>query len=292
MESAGPLTGKELLKLSRLDEFTLWSMCNRSDQIITAIAGRRYLRLDSQVAGYARLSPSIMREFYGYTIIVTERQAHEISQRMELLEKEIREISRKKIAIAQKTSERIMESHPESGLLKECACFLIAGDVVYGMAHAEARPELSTGELVKGSDLDIIVVTDNLPDGVMKSLDASIYDEKYKLLMNPAGREEIDYIVKDISRIDEQLQFSSFKDMVASKILDEARFLYGSRELLDRIRRMLAERGIPEKLLTMEKKALLERKEAESYLLDRVNSISRDEWMKLFYTKEEKEEIF
>ena len=36
---------------------------------------------------------------------------------------------------------------------------MIAGDVVFEMAHLEPRPESSTGKLVKGSDLDIVVVT-------------------------------------------------------------------------------------------------------------------------------------
>jgi hypothetical protein len=292
LEDRGPLTGKELLRQVPLDEFALWSACSRSAQIVTRIIGRRYLRLDAQVEAYARLSPSIMREFYGYTVIGTGRQLAEITRKAELLEKEIAATSARKLALAQNVIARLVESDPDYGLIQERACFMIAGDVVYNMAHCEPRPESSTGELVKGSDLDIIVVTAGLPERIVERLDAAIYDQKHTLLMNPAGREEIDYIVKEFSRVLEQLQFSSFKDMVAAKILDEAQFLYGSRQIFERVKAALAEQGIPEKLRALAEKALLDRANAEADLLNRSGSISREEWMKLFYTTEEKEEIF
>jgi hypothetical protein len=57
----------------------------------------------------------------------------------------------------------LFENHPERDHIINQTCFIIAGDVVFGMAHAEPRPEASTGELVKGSDLDIIVIADDLP---------------------------------------------------------------------------------------------------------------------------------
>lgn len=59
----GPLTGKELLEKSRSDTLSVWRACNKPGKIFTETAGRRYLRLDRHVQGYARLSPSILREF-------------------------------------------------------------------------------------------------------------------------------------------------------------------------------------------------------------------------------------
>jgi len=38
----------------------------------------------------------------------------------------------------------------------------IAGDIVYNMAHNVPCPERSTGKLVKGSDMHIVVVVDLL----------------------------------------------------------------------------------------------------------------------------------
>lgn len=293
LDSCGPLTGKELLIKIGCDHFSLWAACNRCDQIITRIIGNRYLRLDKHVKEYARLSPSIMREFYGYTVVGTARYAQEIEKKAAALQQEITEISKRKLELAQTIITNLVETHPHSELIKKCACFMIAGDVVYKMAHAEPRPESSTGELVKGSDLDIIVIFKDLPEPLLSSLDAAIYTEKYKLLINPACREEIDYIIKDISTVQEQLKFKDFKSMVAAKILDEANFLFGSEELFNRVKNMLVEKGIPDKIDSFLKKALINREQAQSYLMLKANEeTSEEEFMKLFYTAEEKEEIF
>ena len=80
LETQGPLTGKMLIEKTKLDGFNLWKICNSSEKIIKTTIGKRYVRLDQQVDGYARLSPSIIREFYGYTIIGTENMK-EIAKR-------------------------------------------------------------------------------------------------------------------------------------------------------------------------------------------------------------------
>ena len=97
LETCGPLTGKELLHEVGSDEFSLWVACNRSDKIVTRIIGERYLRLDIHVEEYARLSPSIMREFYGYTVIGTAEQAQEIKDKAALLQKRMADISKKSL---------------------------------------------------------------------------------------------------------------------------------------------------------------------------------------------------
>jgi hypothetical protein len=51
-------------------------------------------------------------------------------------------------------------------------------------------------------------------------------------------------------------------------------------------------KGIPEKLEALEEKALMNRNNAISYLLKFKGTLSDQESMKLFYTKEEKEEFF
>lgn len=292
LQLSGPLTGKELLRETGLDEFTLWAACNREPGIVTKIIAKRYLRLDIQVEEYARLSPSIMREFCGYTVIGAAGDEAGIMLKAAALQREIGHISKYKFELAQKVFAQLVSGHKEVETIKKSACFMIAGDVVYGMAHADPRPEGSTGELVRGSDLDIIVVLENVPAEIASSLDAAILEEKYKLLINPACREEIDYIVKDVSRVEEQLQFADFKSKVASKILNEATFLYGSRELFHKLKTMLLHNGIPDKLFSLEKKALLNRINAESYLLKAQGPLSEAEAMKYFYTTEEKEEIF
>jgi hypothetical protein len=55
---------------------------------------------------------------------------------------------------------------------------------------------------------------------------------------------------------------------------------------------MLLENRIPEKLLVIEEKAVADRENARSYLLSSTKILPEEECMKLFYTKQEKEEIF
>ena len=292
LDHQGPLTGKELLEKIKLDQFTTWKICNSSERIVTKTIGNRYLRLDRLVEGYARLSPSIIREFHGYTVIGTEKNIPEILKKAEVLHKEIIEISKKKFELAEWVIMKIVESQAAANVIKAGACFIIAGDVVYEMSHLEPRPEVSTGELVKGSDLDIVVITKELPDSVIKELDVSIHEHKNFLLKNPSYNEEIDYIIKDISKVKAQLKFDSFESMVASKILNEGKFLYGSFDIFKQIKQMLIDECIPEKIRVLEEEALLNRNNAKAQLLKHEGKLTDEEHMKLFYTKEEKEEFF
>ncbi len=292
LDQKGPLSGKDFMIAAGLDTFQAWKLCAGSEEITTRIIGRRYLRLDQKVEGYARLSPSIMREFLNYTVVGLLKSGAAIEAEAKRLEKEIALISKKKISLARETIQRLFEDHPERDHIISKTCFIIAGDVVFGMAHAEPRPEASTGELVKGSDLDIIVIADDLPVQILEDLDALIYREKYNLLMNPVSKEELDYIVKDLHTVEKQLQFADFKAMVASKILHEGQFLYGSERIYGLVKQRLIDNGIPQKIQMLEETARFNRSAAARALLVADASIGHDELMALFYTTEEKEEIF
>jgi len=288
----GPLTGKEFMRETGMEIFAAWQFCASSPKLVHQTVGRRYLRLDQKVGGYARLSPSIMREFLNYTVIGLVGQETTVQKMATQINEEIMAISARKIALARETITRIVDNHRDGEKLAAKSCFIIAGDVVFGMAHAEPRPESSTGELVKGSDLDIITVTSGLTAELIADLDSTIYREKYNLLMNPASKEELDYIIKDLALVKEQLLFRDFKAMVASKILAEGRYLYGSEVLYAEVKKSVVENGIPEKIAALEEKAVLDRFEAEQELLIAPPSADRERLMALFYTTEEKEEIF
>jgi len=207
-----------------------------------------------------------MREFLNYTVVGLVKNQAAIEAQAKRLEKEIAAISKKKINLARETIQRLFENHPERDHIVNQTSFIIAGDVVFGMAHAEPRPEASTGELVKGSDLDIIVIADDLPVQILEDLDALIYREKYNLLMNPVSKEELDYIVKDLQTVEKQLQFSDFKAMVASKILHEGQFLYGSQRIYGLVKQRLIDNAIPQKIQMLEETARLNRSTAASAL--------------------------
>jgi len=264
-----------------------------SDSTVVRRVGRRYLRLDRRVAGYARLSPSILREFLTYTVVGLSGDAAAVDARAASLAHNIQKITEAKFRLAERLANDILARAEslEQGTSQHL-CVLLAGDVVYGMAHDCPRPERSTGAMVKGSDIDLVVLTqDDLPADLVEQIDQLVYQWKYRLLINPSDREEVDYVVKPISRVREQAAFVDFKDMVACKILHESVRLAGSKELHDKALRVLEERGIPALLARMEEQAVIFREEAEKHLLARGEKALESEDSYLFYTSEETEEF-
>lgn len=291
LERYGPLTGKEFIEKTNMNMLHLWKICNNSERIILRTVGKRYLRFDKQVEGWARLSPSIIREFYSYTVIGLEKQLQDVLIKADLLQQKIIEISKKKYELAQYVIKKAVDFQEDSQLILTHACFMISGDVAYEMAHMEPRAEFTTGELVNGSDLDIVVVVKDLPDSITKGLDSSIFSQKAYLLRNPGHREEIDYVIKNISSIKSQLKFDCFKSMIASKVLFEGKFLYGNLALFNEIKKMIVDAGIPEKLTTLEEKAVIHRDKTRLRLLTYNDAYFNEEITKLLYTREEKEEF-
>ncbi|SBV96509.1 conserved hypothetical protein [uncultured delta proteobacterium] len=288
----GPLTGAEIHQHIKGDSLAVWQACRTSRALETRTLGRLYLRLDAQVEGYARLSPSILREFFTYSLVglpddpePLEARRREIAARIEAISREKHDLARRFI---EDIRERFGNDWPEEKL-----CVILAGDVVYRMAHRVPRPERSTGRLVDGSDLDLVVIlADDVPDSFVERLDDAIYKSKYVALVTPSVREEIDYVVKKMARVEEQLQFDTFKRMVACKILHEGVLLHGSGAMFDAIQARLREKGIARRLEDLETQAHEFRKAGQDYLLrhcptGRMESDIR----KLFYSAEESEEF-
>ncbi|MBN2073189.1 MAG: hypothetical protein JW770_04500 [Actinobacteria bacterium] len=292
LQEKGPITGRQLLEDSLFDPLVLWQTCNLLKEISVNITGNRYLRLDRRIEGYARLSPSILREFLTYAIIGLAGDQEKIKSSLRALSGHIQKVSRDKLGLSKEILSRVVTAQKNHDEIKEKTTFIIAGDIVYNMAHDELRPETSTGQIIKGSDLDIIIVTAGLSENTIRELDKSIYEEKYYLMKRPAYREEIDYIIKDLQKVKKQLRFDTFESMVASKILNEGVFLYGNMLIFENIKKMLQESGIDEKLKKMEETAISEREKAISYLLGSTSQLSPGQYTNLFYTREETEEIF
>ena len=276
-----------------MEPLPLWQALHAMPDILLRRVGRRYLRLDIEVEGYARLSPSIRREFLTYTVVGTVEQQEAVNQCAREREEDIRLISREKQELAAEVMQSLCGRLPAWAELQEHTCFLIAGDITYDMAHAVPRPESSTGKMVRGSDLDIIAVADDAaPEALLRALDEAIYARKHYLLTHPAYQEEIDYLVKNFARIRPQLAFDSFRHMVASKILHEGALLYGSESVFRTLKQMVADAGIPEKIRRMEEEARLQRERAEAELLQADPSRRDGPWFKLFFTREEGDEIY
>ncbi len=290
LEETGPQTGAMLVERTGIDVLPLWRACRRSPSVRMETAGIRYLRLDRNVEGYARLSPSIRREFLTYTFVGLPGQQAELRAKAEAFRRETACISRAKKDAARQSVIATRASTPGGDRILEKACFIIAGDVVYGMAHTVSRPEKSTGEMVRGSDLDIVVVAeDDVDPELLRLLDGNLHKRKHLLLVN--DREEMDYLIKTVSRVRQQLRFDLFSSMVASKILDEGQVLHGSREVFEKVRDLIASCGIPGKLDALERQAVEHRQRAEERLLD-VNPSDGCEDLNLFFTRAEEDEIY
>lgn len=296
----GPLTGAELKEHIKSDSLALWQTCCSASTLETRALGRQYLRLDQQVEGYARLSPSILREFLTYSVIGLVGDPEQLVRRGLEIATRIKEISREKHELARNFIEDIRERFKNAdpnGWPEDRICAILAGDVVYGMAHRVPRPERSTGKLVDGSDIDLVVVlADDVPDSFAERLDDAIYKGKYMALITPSVREEVDYVVKKMARVGEQLGFDTFKRMVACKILHEGVLLHGSSAMFDTIKSRLRELGIAQKLEDMERQAATSRKARQEYLLHHCSAGTTGETMKsgdrtLFYSAEESEEF-
>jgi hypothetical protein len=292
IRAKGPCTGLEIKKEIDIDSLLIWKACKISQKLQVRTLGKRYLRLDRHVDGFARLSPSILREFFTYSVVGLASDPDLLEKRCIEIVDRIHEISRLKFELAQRMVSEIMEEFEDGVSKNHQICFIIAGDIVYDMAHDVPRPERSTGKLVKGSDIDLIVVVDdNLPDTSITKLDELIYRKKYRLLINPVVNEEVDYKIKRLGLIRDQARFDNFKHMVAVKILQEGLLLYGSENLYHTIKTIIQENGLPEKLDELERLAEIFRNKAEESILD--NSLDKEKIkeMHLFYSAEEFEEF-
>ena len=289
----GPQSGRQLLDRSQMEVLLLWQQLRQMPGVRFESVGRRYLRLDRDVEGYARLSPSIRREFLTYTVLGMQDQQELIHARVQILDQEIQRISRTKFNLAREAMIAVTRDFPSWPELEGRICFLMAGDITYDMAHNVPRPEVSTGRMVRGSDLDIIIVAeDTVPLEELRSLDDAIFKKKHFLLVHPDYQEEIDYLVKNLSKVREQLAFDTFEHMVAGKILNEGRLLYGSPSVFQTIKQLVEISGVSEKIRRLEQDALKSRIDAEAALLHADPQRRNGEFFNLFYTREEGDEIY
>jgi hypothetical protein len=288
----GPLTGSELLEAIPGDALPTWRACMLAEDLTVHSIGPRYLRLDRRINGFGRLSPSILREFLTYSVIGQASDPDATFRRGEEIRRHIEQVTRSKSQLAYEIISAAMEAFDLSAPMHDQVAVMIAGDIVYNMAHDVPRPERSTGRMVRGSDMDIVVVVDDpVSDDMIDRLDDVIYREKQRILMAPHLREEIDYIVKNMDRIREQLRFDSFRRMVACKILQEATLLYGSERLFRTVKTILKASGVTAQLAELEDRARNFRERAVRDLLAGDADEMTGAFQDLFYPTEESEEF-
>lgn len=293
LRARGPLTGAEIAKeTGEPGGLRLWKACRTSPELRVRSLGTRYMRFERGVEGFARLSPSILREFLTYSVVGLAGDPGPFERRCGEVADRIRGISSRKLGLARRMAFEIMEEFRPDAPGDRRVCFIIAGDIVHNMAHDVPRPERSTGKLVKGSDIDLVVVVgDDFPDASIERLDRIIHGKKYRMLIDPAVNEEVDYIVKRLSTIERQALFDDFRRMVAVKILHEGALLHGSEELFDAVKAILRDRGLVERLEALERQAEAQREAAEADLLSGRMDEESIRKTRLFHSAEEFEEF-
>ncbi|MBP1719814.1 MAG: hypothetical protein H6Q43_3252, partial [Deltaproteobacteria bacterium] len=100
IKTNGPLTGSEIKGFLPGDNLRLWQTCKTSRNLRVKSIGVRYLRLDRRVDGFARLSPSILREFLTYAVVGLPGQPQLLDQRAQEIYSRIVEVSRSKLELA------------------------------------------------------------------------------------------------------------------------------------------------------------------------------------------------
>jgi len=292
LDEHGPLTGGELHARLGGDRFKLWRACQQGRGLRCQVLGKRYLRLDRRLPGLARLSPSILREFLTYSVVSLRGQERPAQRRAAEILDRIAEISSRKASLAKSAAEAVMaELRADGGALPSLA-FILAGDIVYGMAHDEPRPERSTGRLVRGSDIDMVILApDDAADEDLEAVDRAMHRIKFRILSDPALNQELDYVVKRLEKARWQTAFDTFKTMVACKIMQEGVLILGDAGLFNAMKRMLEESGAEARLEGLLRKAESERREAVKILSNQHVLEAGDPFRDLFYSSEESEEF-
>lgn len=290
LDEHGPMLGKELhAHLPDMSNLELWQACFTSDNLQISQFSRYYLRFDITRKDYIRLSPSILRDFMSFTLVSRGSQRNKVAERLVRLSNEHREISRWKTSLARNVLSDVFTSLGEQKSSQVCA--FIAGDLAYFLGHNEPREVAALGEIVKGSDLDIVIVHKGLSDEDVKKIEEHMLVAKNYLLRTPSLRQELDFIVKPLSRMYEQFAYKTIQEKIASKIVYESLFMAGSVSLYSAIMEELRHSGVQDQIAQDFDKGLADRSSAVSKLLGSDRAALDTDARSLFYFSQERIEF-
>ncbi|MFN7166867.1 MAG: hypothetical protein ACK4NV_07480 [Pannonibacter sp.] len=290
IEEKGPRIGKELaLDLPDVPSLALWQACYTSRLLHLSHFASYYLRFDITRGDQVRLSPSILRDFLSFTLFGLPGQRDQMIERQGTLSNYHREVSKQKIAVAQDVMSNLLTQMPRE--IRANLCAFIAGDLAYFLAHNEPREHAGIGEMIKGSDIDIIVIYQDLSDEVVKGIENDITELKNFYLRHPNHRHEIDFIVKSRAKMERQFRYTDIHDKIASKIAYESMFLGGSLPLYMTVRDTMKRSGVDELIEMDFAHALQDRKNAMHALLEHGSGELNDETRSLFYFSQERVEF-
>ncbi len=261
LKETGPLTGGELsLRLPHLNEIEVWRACHGSTNFRISNCARYYLRYDITRGNQLRLSPSILRDFLTFSLVYLPEQMVEKVETSTRLANNFRSISLEKLSWAR---EALLKLDPElqKVITDHCVVFL-SGDIAYYLAHHTMRKHSQLGVPIKGSDIDIVVITNNgAPKEAVARIESELLKIKKIFLITPTIREELDFIVKPVEKMLGQLAYQDIHDKIASKILYESYFLMGRVDVYQSLIQHLRLRGTWDQIEADFETALGQRKE-------------------------------
>jgi hypothetical protein len=227
LEKHGPQTGSQLSeKLPAFTDIALWRECYGSSTIRVSNCARYYLRYDITRDNQLRLSPSILRDFLTFSLVYLTDQMVEIVEAGTRLANRFRTISLKKLSWAREALLQL-DDDLQQVLYENCVVFL-SGDIAYYLAHETKRKHSQLGVEIHGSDIDIVIVTNRgAPPDKIAQIESQLLTIKKIYLTTPDIGEELDFIVKPIDTMLEQLSYRDIHQKIASKILYESYFLMG-----------------------------------------------------------------
>jgi len=293
LKEHGPLTGSELsAKLPDYTDIALWRECYGSDKIRVSNCARYYLRYDILRGNQLRLSPSILRDFLTFSLIYLTDQMVEIVEIGTRLANRFRLNSLKKLNWAREALLQLDDDLQEV-LNAHCVVFL-SGDIAYYLAHETKRRHAQLGVEINGSDIDIVIVANHQasPEKLVQ-IENQLLITKKVFLTTPHIGEELDFIVKPIDRMLEQLQYRDIHQKIASKILYESFFLMGRVDIYHSLLKHLKLSGTLDMIERDFKTALGQRRQtiAKILALDPDASTEDPEVASLFFASKERLEF-
>jgi len=293
LRAHGPATGGQLSeRLPNISDIAIWRACYRSDQIRVSNCARYYLRYDILRGNQLRLSPSILRDFLTFSLVYLTDQMVEIVEAGTKLANHFRIISLKKLSWAREALLQL-DGDLQEVLYEHCVVFL-SGDIAYYLAHETQRIHSQLGVEVNGSDIDIVIVANRgAPPDKIARIESQLLTTKKIYLMTPHIREELDFIVKPIDTMLEQLAYGDIHQKIASKILYESYFLMGRVDIYQTLMRHLKLSGTWDRIEHDFEVALGQRKDTIAKILALAPDASTEdpEVASLFFASKERLEF-
>lgn len=289
----GPLTGAQLTaKLPDYTDIAIWREVYSSGTIRVSNCARYYLRYDVTRGNQLRLSPSILRDFLTFSLIYTPSQLVKIVELGTRLANKFRSISMEKLHMA-RAALLELDDDLQDVINEHCVVFL-SGDIAYYLAHKTPRKHSQLGTQILGSDIDIVIIANRgAPKEQIEKIESQLLTIKKIFLTTPDISEELDFIVKPLEKMLQQLAYSDIHEKIASKILYESYFLMGRVDIYQALINHLSTSGTRDLIESDFEIALGQRKDTISTILELPADASTDdeEVASLFFASTERLEF-